>query len=82
MKIYVMLPFGNIEPIRSADAYSGGLTGNLTPDYAIFFKTSYKYKFKKASMDSDNYKIANANLGDITNSWIYAIIDPETFSLY
>ena len=79
MKVYLMLPFGTIEPIWHAEPRDYEFCcGNLTPDYAIFFEAPYKYKFQKALIDSDNYK--DAHLVDIQENWTYTAVDPETFS--
>ena len=76
MKIYITLPF-----VGTTRNKSGGfLNANLIHDYEIHFRTTSRYKFKKA------WQMVNEKDSGLSDSpchhWIYTPIKPETFHIY
>ena len=74
MRVYIMLPF-------TGTTQSGYFrVANLTHDYEIHFRTTNRYKFKKAWQMVDE---KDSSLSDSPcYNWIYTPIDPETFHIY
>ena len=76
MKIYITLPFTGTTRDKSGD-----LCANLTHDYELNFKTTSRYKFKRARQMGPNEK--DSGLSDSPcRRWVYTPIDPETFHIY
>lgn len=75
MRIYITLPFTGTTRDKSGD-----LCANLTHDYEIHFRTTSRYKFKRA------WQMVNEKDAGLSDSpcynWIYTPIDPETFHIY
>lgn len=76
MKVYVILPFAGTTRTKSND-----LCANLTHDYELNFKTTSRYRFKRAWQMCDE-KDSGLNDSRAYRRWIYTPIAPETFHIY
>ncbi len=72
MIIYLQLPFTNMHYDDQ------GPNGNLTGDYTVNFKTTWRYKFQR----HDQTDVKYANFKSNINRWVYSVVDPETFHIY